>query len=122
MGQGRAGVRRKAVPPLHPRSGTSKSKPIIINNGTEPITPKPIIEIPRSEMLPPYLVPQNRPPLKPPDQLPKGQEVNSSKIEIEENSPFQESIISEVYERPDKSYFQVPIELKDLIDTNNIIQ
>ena len=36
--------------------------------------------------------------------------------------PFQESIISEVYERPDKSYFQEPIELKDLIDTNNIIQ
>ena len=24
--------------------------------------------------------------------------------------------------RPDKSYFQEPIELKDLIDTNNIIQ
>ena len=36
--------------------------------------------------------------------------------------PFQESIISEVYERPDKSYFQEPIELKDLIDTNNIVQ
>ena len=41
---------------------------------------------------------------------------------IEENSPFQESIISEVYERPDKSYFQEPIELRDLIDTNNIVQ
>ena len=54
---------------------------------------------------------------------PRKQEVaESSKIEIEENSPFQESIISEVYERPDKSYFQEPIELKDLIDTNNIIQ
>ena len=36
--------------------------------------------------------------------------------------PFQENIISEVYERPDKSYFQEMIELKDLIDTNNIIQ
>ena len=100
--QGRAGVRRKALPPLHLRSGTSESKPIIINNGTEPITPKPIIDIPRSEMLPPYLVPQSRPPPKLPDQLPKQQEVDSSKIEIEENLPFQESIISEVYERPDK--------------------
>ena len=58
----------------------------------------------------------------PPDQLPKRQEVDSSKIEIEENLPFQENIISEVYERPDKSYFQELIELKDLIDTNNIIQ
>ena len=73
-------------------------------------------------MLPPYLVPPIRPPPKPPDNLSKKQEVESSKIEIEENSPFQESIISEVYERPDKSYFQEPIELKDLIDTNNIIQ
>ena len=36
--------------------------------------------------------------------------------------PFQGNIISEIYERPDKSYFQDPIELKDLIDTNNIIQ
>ena len=44
------------------------------------------------------------------------------KIEIEENSPFQESIISEVYERPDKSYFQELVELKDLINTNNIVQ
>ena len=122
LGQGRAGVRRKALPSSYPRSGTSKSKPIIISNGTEPIMPKPIIEIPRSEILPPYLVPQSRPPPKPPDQLPKRQEVDSSKIEIEENLPFQENIISEVYERPDKSYFQEPIELKDLIDTNNIIQ
>ena len=43
-------------------------------------------------------------------------------MDIEENLPFQENIISEIYERPDKSYFQEPIELKDLIDTNNIIQ
>ena len=76
------------------RPGTSESKPIIISNGTEPIKPKPIIEIPRSEMLPPYLMPQNKPHPKPPYQLPKRQEVDSSKIEIEENSPFQESIIS----------------------------
>ena len=73
-------------------------------------------------MLPLYLVPPVRPPPKPPDNLSKKQEVESLKIEIEENSPFQESIISEVYERPDKSYFQEPIELEDLIDTNNIVQ
>ena len=73
-------------------------------------------------MLPPYLVPQIRPPPKPPDNISKKLEVESSKIEIEENLPYQESIISEVYERPDKSYFQELIELKDLIDTNNIVQ
>ena len=43
-------------------------------------------------------------------------------MDIEENSPFQENIISEIYERPNKSYFQEPIKLKDLIDTRNIIQ
>ena len=44
------------------------------------------------------------------------------KIEFEENSPHQEGIISETYERPDKSYIQEPTELKDLIDTNKLIQ
>ena len=122
IGQGRAGVRRKAPPLLDSRQGTSASKPIVISDETGSTMPKSIMEFPRSEMLPPYLVPQARPPPKPPDNLSKKQEVESSKIEIEENSPFQESIISEVYERPDKSYFQEPIELKDLIDTNNIVQ
>ena len=122
LSQGKAGVRRKALPPLDPGQGTSTSKPFIIGNGIGTKMPKPIIEIPRGEMLPLYLVPQNRPPPKPLDKLSKKQEVDSSKIQIEENLPFQESTISEIYERPDKSYFQEPIELKDLIDTNNIIQ
>ena len=122
IGQGRAGVRRKALPLLDPKQGTSASKPIVIGNEIESKRQKSIMEIPKSEMLPPYLVPPLRPPPKPPDNLSKRQEVESSKIEIEENSPFQESIISEVYERPDKSYFQEPIEMKDLIGTNNIVQ
>ena len=122
IGQGRAGVRRKALPLLDPRQGTSASKTIVISNEIGPKRLKSIMEILRSEMLPSYLEPPIRPPQKPPDNLSKKQEVESSKIEIEENSPFQESIISKVYERPDKSYFQEPIELKDLIDTNNIVQ
>ena len=44
------------------------------------------------------------------------------KVEIEENSPFQEGIISEIYERPDTSYVQEHQELKDLIDTTKLIQ
>ena len=43
-------------------------------------------------------------------------------IDFEENSPYQEGIISETYERPDKSYIQEPMELKDLIDTTKLIQ
>ena len=122
IGQGRAGMRRKAPPLLDARQGTSISKPIVIDHETESKISKSIVEFPRSEMLLPYLVPQIRPPPKPPDNVSKKQEVESLKIEIEQNLPFQENIISEVYERPDKSYFQEPTELKDLIDTNNVVQ
>ena len=43
-------------------------------------------------------------------------------IDFEENSPYQEDIISEMYKRPDKSSFKVPSELKDLIDTTKLVQ
>ena len=128
LGQGRAGVRRKikALPSQYTGPGSSESKPIIINDEAistvDSILPKPILEIPRSEVLPPYLLPQNRPPPKPPDQLIKKQDTSDTKTDVEENSPFQDNIISEFYERPDKLYFQEPTELKDLIDTRNIVQ
>ena len=44
------------------------------------------------------------------------------KVEIVVNSPFQEGIISEIYERPDMSYVQEPHKLEDLIDTTKLIQ
>ena len=88
----------------------------------DPTLPKPLSEIPRSEVLLPYILPWNRPPPKSPDQLINKQDIGNTKTDIEENSPFQENIISEIYERPDKSYFQEPIEFKDLVDTRNIIQ
>ena len=44
------------------------------------------------------------------------------KVEIEENSPFQEGIILEIYERPDNSYVQEPQELTDVIGTTKLIQ
>ena len=82
----------------------------------------PISEVPRSEGLPPYILLRNRPPPKPPDQLINKQDIGDTKMDIKENSPFQENVISEIYERPDKSYFQELVELTDLIDTKNIIQ
>ena len=36
--------------------------------------------------------------------------------------PFQEGIISEAYQRPDKSFFQEPQELIDLIISGNLMQ
>ena len=48
--------------------------------------------------------------------------MSDTKTDIEENSLFQENIIYEIYERPDKSYFRELVKLIDLIDTKNIIQ
>ena len=60
---------------------------------------------------PPYHNPYARPPPRPPDET---NPVDNQKdlldtdidrnIDIEENSPFQEGIISETYERPDRPY------------------
>ena len=73
---------------------------------------------------PPYHDTHTRPPPRPPDVTSL---IDSQKdlldndldrnIDIEENSPFQEGIISEIYERLDTSYA-----LKDLIDTTKLIQ
>ena len=78
---------------------------------------------------PPYYDPYARPPPKPPDVIdPLDSQRDllendlDRKVEIEENSPFQEGIISEIYERPNTSYVQEPQELKDLIDTTKLIQ
>ena len=78
---------------------------------------------------PPYHDPYARPPPRPPDVT---DPIDSQKdlldndvdrnVDLEENSPFQEGIISEIYERLDMSYIQEPQELKDLIDTTKLIQ
>ena len=77
---------------------------------------------------PPYPDPYARPPPKPPDvsdPLDSQKDLldndSDRKVEIEKNLPFQEGIISEIYERPDNSYVQEPQELKDLIDTTKLV-
>ena len=78
---------------------------------------------------PSYHDPYSRPPPKLPDisdPLDSWKDLLDNdldrKAEMEENSPFQEGIISEIYERPDNSYVQEPQELTDLIDTTKLIQ
>ena len=78
---------------------------------------------------PSYPDPYARAPPKPPDvsdPLDSWKDLldndSDRKIEIEVNSPFQEGIILEIYERPDNSYVQEPQELTDLIDTTKLIQ
>ena len=78
---------------------------------------------------PPYHDLYSRPPPRPPDVT---NSIDSQKdlldndldrkVDIEENSQFQEGIISETYERPDMSYIQEPYELTDLVDTTKLIQ
>ena len=91
MGHGRRGLRRKIKAMPSQYTGSVESKPIVIN--VEAVSAVdlilPILEIPGSEVLPPYLLPQNRPPPKPPDQLIKKQDTSNMKTDIEENSPFQ---------------------------------
>ena len=50
------------------------------------------------------------------------QDINPNfNFDIEENSPFQEGIMSETFQRPDKSFFQDPKELGDLINKGNFV-
>ena len=45
----------------------------------------------------------------------------SINLDIDENSPFHEGVISETIQRLDKSFFQNPKRLEDLIDKGNLI-
>ena len=98
----------------------------LITNETETITRKKIQGKNREQ--PFYSDPIYRPPPRPPDNLrPNCLESESDTkpkidIEIEENSPHQEGIISNVYQRPDKSHFQEPKDLESLINTHNLVQ
>ena len=86
---------------------------------------------PRTEhrTIPPYHEPFLRPPQRPPD-VTKVKDARKDlldldmdrTIDFEENSPYQEGILSETYERPDKSYIQEPMELKDLLDPTKLVQ
>ena len=83
-----------------------------------------------------YPGPTYRPPLKPVRshtsvKYKGSQSSNSSEItnadpkinlDFKENSPFQEGVISEAYQRPDKSFFQEPQELSSLINSSNLVQ
>ena len=91
--------------------------------------PQPIESTIDHRPIPPYHEPFVRPPPRPPDVIDmKDNRKDLSgidtdrKIEFEENSSHQEDIISETYERPDKSFIQEPPKLKDLIDTSKLIQ
>ena len=43
-------------------------------------------------------------------------------LEFEENSPYQEGIISKTYQRPGKLYIQELKELENLVNTGKVVQ
>ena len=45
-----------------------------------------------------------------------------SNMDFEENSPYQEGVILEMYQRQNRSYFQEPPELDSLISTGKQVQ
>ena len=76
LGQGRAGIKRKVklVPPSQKKEVSIgpdllRPKPIISSDGAvlavDPIVALPLSEVPRSEGLPPYILPRSSPPPKP---------------------------------------------------------
>ena len=87
--------------------------------------PKGIV-IPLGALIPPIMTPPNvRPPPKPPNvdnattSPSLGPEPN---MDIEENSPHQEGIITETYVVPDQSYLEQPQELITLVNTSKVVQ
>ena len=134
VGQGRAGLRRQKpdhinqpiIQPLDVTQGIPRGTKIetrktnsaqgtnsmcdrSVNNNDDPFLPD---------------VPLHQDPLLKPSTL---QSTNKTKVspntnlDFEENSPFQESIISETFQRLDKSFFQNPKELEDLIVKGNLV-
>ena len=57
--------------------------------------------------------------LKVPGKMDINVELNTK---FEENLPFQEGVLSESYQRPDRSRFQEPQDLEGLINTGRLVQ
>ena len=71
----------------------------------------------------PIYRPPSKPVKKPSPKIPGSMDINPElNTDFDENSPFQEGVISERYHRPDKSFFQEPQELESLISTGRLIQ
>ena len=146
LGRGRLGIRHKKPQPVVVDINATASKshkiptiqnvtkdntnfPVceqLITNETETISRKKIQGKNREQ--PFYLDSIYRPPARLPDNLrpnhPESKLDTKPKIDIEfeENSPHEEGIISEAYQRPDKSYFQELKDLESLINTHNLVK
>ena len=128
MGQGRAGMRRRRPPPINqtitqtselskkiPEVSKIEKKVITHPDFTTPVqsvnnpSAGVINRMPKIKDIPIHPDPTYRPPPKPTkvptSESPENIDIN---IDFEENSPFQERVILETYQRPNKTFFQEP--------------
>ena len=102
----------------------SKDPTHIINNvdagmtHTKPLNPEVPFHPGPTCRLPPKPIRSNVP--RSQERLPSSSSVENIYLDInldfKENSPFQEGVISKMFQTPDKTFFQDPKELNDLIN------
>ena len=144
LGRGRAGMQCKQLQPVADTSVSTNKSPNIpttqevtidsakylepkqlITHRPETSTTRQVQD--RDREYPCQPDPYFRPPPRPPDNWwPRSLKTNTTNksdidIEFEENSPHQEGIISEMYQRPNRNYFQEPKDLESLVDTSKIV-
>ena len=145
LGRGRAGMWHKQLQPVADTSVSTNKSPnipttqeVTIDSAKYPEPKQLITHRPETSTMrqvwdrdreyPCQPDPYFRPPPRLPDNLwprsPKTNTTNKSDIDIEfeENLPHQEGIISEIYQRPNRNYFQEPKDLESLVDTSKIVQ
>ena len=128
MGQGRAGFRRRKLDPIN----QAANQPLDVTQGIPRGTK---IEAGKTNSAQctnsacDRSINNNNPfapdvPLHPGPLLKPSTQQNTNKIsynpninlDFEEKSPFQEGVMSETFQRPDKSFFQNPKELREVIN------
>ena len=145
LGRGRAGMQCKHPQPVaDPLVSANKSPKIpanqkvtidstkfpvlnqLITHKAETITTRQVQDKNREQPCQPD--PYFRPPPRPPSNLlPESLKTNivtkmNIDVDFEENSPHQEGIISELYQRPNKTYFHELKDLESLVNTSNLVQ
>ena len=135
IGQGRAGMIRRTLKEnsWSIKNRNENNKPSRFHNPCTRITNSNVEETCRRPLvkdIPFYPDPTYRPPPIPVRTPTPGSSESSEStdinpeinIDFEENSPFQAGVISEIYQRPTKYFFQEPWELEGLVNTGNLMQ
>ena len=133
MGQGRVGLRRRKPDPINQAANQPLDVTQRIPTGTKIETGKTSSAL-GTNSVPDRSINNNNPfapdaPLYLDPLLKHSTQQSKNKIssnpninlDFEENSPFQEGIMSETFQRPDKSFFQNPKELGEVIDKENLV-